>query len=315
MKHLILAIALSALCITATRGADELKLPRLEQRVPEDIGKRLADQVPQPISTREPRTSLTTVRDQIFNRLATWQGVTIAVITLALTLIICRPRAQKLRAPSTPFTISSQDRPTKPAKAMTLVEQFNESMGMNYERWHDGLGYELSLIDKATPAERAEIEALLLKQPVTDWSLVEGLSRLRTPACVARLRDALVTSHGHEVKMAITEYAADLITTEQRTAAIIAAVREAPLLKGLQLALRQLPKFHPPEIIHELLQATLQREGDAAMHCAAHLLVIHGKAASPFAEPHRAFLSRFATKDPAARLAAHEELLELIKAD
>ena len=65
---------------------------------------------------------------------------------------------------------------------------------------------------------------------------------------IARLQTTLASSQDHAVKMAICEYAADLITAEQRTAAIIAAVRDAPLLAGLHLALRQLAQFHPSEI-------------------------------------------------------------------
>jgi hypothetical protein len=311
MQWFIISLALTFL---GSIGADANAQPNFDQRPPpDDLGKRLADQVPKTIPTSSGGSRPSTVHEQVFKRFATWQGVLVAAITLALTLVICRPRGQKSRAPDEPFTLSTKDRPAPPAKPMTLVEAFDESMGMNYERWHDGIGYDLSLIDKATPAERAKIETLLLKEPVTDWRIVEGLSHLRTPATIARLQDALASSNSHEVKMAITEHAADLIAAEQRTAAIIAVLREAPLLMGLHLALRQLATFHPPEIINELLQATIQREGDAAMHCAAHLLVIHGKATSAFDEPHRDFLTRFVTKDPAKRLAAHDELLRLIR--
>ena len=310
MQTFIITLALAALGFI---GGEANAQPIVNQSPPPaDLGKRLADQMPKPLPAPTTQSPSGTVREQVFKRFATWPGVIVAAVTLILTLIICRPRGQKQRAANAPFTISSQDRPAPPAKPMNLVEAFNESMGMNYERWHDGIGYDLSLIDKATPAERAEIETLLLKEPVNDWRVVEGLARLRTPTTISKLQQTLASSTDYEVKMAITEYAADLITVEQRSAAIIAALREAPLIKGLHLALRQLASFHPPEIINELLQATLHREGDAAMHCAAHLLVIHGKAASPFAEPHRAFLNRFATKDSVERRAAHEELLRLI---
>jgi hypothetical protein len=44
-------------------------------------------------------------------------------------------------------------KPTAPARSKTLVARFRDSMVMDYEKWHDGLGYDLELIKKATPEE------------------------------------------------------------------------------------------------------------------------------------------------------------------
>ena len=47
-------------------------------------------------------------------------------------------------------------RPTAAAtSASSAVERFRESMAMNYERWHDGIGYDLEILKTATPEELA----------------------------------------------------------------------------------------------------------------------------------------------------------------
>jgi len=243
------------------------------------------------------------MRSTYIHHLFTLEGVIVAAVTLTLTLLICWPR--KSGAEAVKSTIESS--------STNLVEQFRASMEMNHQRWHDGTGYDLSLIAKATPEEHAEIESLMLRQPVSDWRIVEGLSHLRTPAATVRLQSSLASSRDHNVKMAITQYAGDLISPEERTTAIISALREAPLVQGLHRALQQIPDFHPREIIHELHQATLKREGDVAVHCAALLLFLHGKSGSIFDSAHRIFLSRFATKNTDERAAAHQELCEILE--
>lgn len=238
----------------------------------------------------------------LIQKLFTLEGVIVAFITLALTLIICRARNPVARA----------EQKVAPAD-MSLTDQFRASMGMNHQRWHDGIGYDLPLLSKATPEDLAEIEALLLNEPVNDWRIVEGLSRLRTPAAIARLKSALATSRDHTVKMSITQYAADLISEEERSAAIMAALREAPLIQGFHRAVQQIPDFHPREVMDELHLAVLKREGEVAMHGAALLLFLHGKASSIFASAHRTFLTRFGSKNADERMSAYRELCEIIE--
>ena len=68
--------------------------------------------------------------------------------------------------------------------------RFERSMAIDYEKWHDGIGYDVDAIDDATPAERERIERLLLARRYADWRDVEALARLRSPAAEAELRTA-----------------------------------------------------------------------------------------------------------------------------
>jgi len=240
------------------------------------------------------------MRHSHLDLLFTPEGAIIGAVTLAFTILICRPRKQHLAKPPIPASKS-------------LVGKFRESMEMTHERWHNGSGYELSLLSAASPDERAEIEILLLKEPVTDWRIVQGLSALRTPNTIARLKSALETSRDHNVRISIIQYAGDLISPDERSAAIISALREAPLVQGLHRALQQIPDFHPREIIDAVHQAIQRREGDVAAHCAALLLFLHGKAGTIFDSSHRLFLARFNTPVLEARAAAYRELCQIIE--
>jgi hypothetical protein len=307
-----LTIALCLLTLTVSAATDkraDVHAQQVEQaREANAAARSLADRMPHPMSTPSAKPEPThSIREQILTRFTTIPGLVVASITLALTLLLCRPRGQKRTSDAT-FSLTAPNTTTAPSNEKTLVEKFRDSMAMNYERWHDGIGYDVHLIDQATPAERSQIESLVFAEPVTEWFVVEALARLRTPRCMNKLNDTLACHTSHEVKLAISEYAADLITPQQRSAILIAALREAPITKGIPQALRQIVEYHPTEIIEALLQATLQREGDVAMHCAALLLLLHGAASSTFDRAHLSFLQRFASTAPDERVAAHQDL-------
>ncbi len=64
-----------------------------------------------------------------------------------------------------------QDRndPTKrrtakdPIDAESPLRRFEQSMIMDYEKWHDGIGYDLNALREASPSERETIEKILMR--------------------------------------------------------------------------------------------------------------------------------------------------------
>src|SRR5690606_35695551 len=77
-----------------------------------------------------------------------------------------------------------------PAPAEGALERFRRSMAVDYEKWHDGVGYDLAALRAATARERQEIEALLLARGVRDWRDVEALAALDSDAARHALRAA-----------------------------------------------------------------------------------------------------------------------------
>ena len=187
-------------------------------------------------------------------------------------------------------------------------------MEMNYEKWHDGIGYDLGALAEATPKERAAIEGLLVARRPRDWRDVEALAALDTP----RARKELVAALGDanaEVRLAVTRHAPHLVPDATRTASLVRAIEGAALGGGLTQAIDEAAEFHPPEVVDALFRGALERDGVAAVHFAALLLYVHGAAESAFDWSHRPFFLRFATPDRGARETAFRELCARVGAD
>jgi hypothetical protein len=180
-------------------------------------------------------------------------------------------------------------------------------MIIDYERWHDGGSYDLEAIRAASPEERRVIELLLLDRGTNDWRDVEALAELDTAGARAALRQAGY-SREHDVAMAVAHYAPDLLTEDERTAAIVRALRGAQFYEGLSESLELAEAHHPPAVLEALLRGTIERTGDVAVHFAALVLFLHGKADSSFDMAQRPFILTFNTPDRDERAQAFREL-------
>lgn len=169
-----------------------------------------------------------------------------------------------------------------------------------YERWPDGIGYDLEILKQATPKELVEIEDLLVTRGVDDWRDVEALAALNSPRARLALQKALKSSN-HRVRMAVAEYAPHLVTDTERTASLVQALEGGEIYGGLTQALLQVEEFHPPEVIAALFRGVWSRGGGTAVHFAAMLLFLHGQAESSLDWKQRPFFLRFNTDDRAAR--------------
>ena len=73
--------------------------------------------------------------------------------------------------------------PLPPRPASSAVQRFRESMTINYERWHDGIGYELEILKTATPEELVAIEGIFCRTARTT-----GAMWRRSPRWILRIR-------------------------------------------------------------------------------------------------------------------------------
>jgi hypothetical protein len=194
----------------------------------------------------------------------------------------------------------------------SLVQRFNASMAINYEKWHDGIGYDIALIGQANATEREQIERLLLGHDTTDWRDVEALAALDTPKARAALKEALADG-SVEIRGAVRRYAPHLVSEKERIASLVDALRRGQIYGGISQALEEVAKFHPPEIIETLFWGVRNRSGGVAGHYAAMLMFIHGKTKQPFDWSQRAFFLRFNTEDSVERERLFEELCEKLE--
>lgn len=206
-----------------------------------------------------------------------------------------------------------KEMPTKAEKAEPApdspLNRFARSMIIDYEKWHDGIGYDLEALGEASPDERQAIEKLLISSKGRDWRDIEALAELDTPRSKQAIREAFLEGDS-QVRMAVISYEPDIVENADKTEAIIQTLRTGVIYGGLSHALDLVEEFHPPEVVEELFRGVQEREGDIAVNFAAMLLFIHGKAEEPFDWSQRPFLLRFNTKNKYERRQAFLELCQ-----
>jgi hypothetical protein len=224
--------------------------------------------------------------------------------------------ASRLRAavPSRPTPAERVVLEKLAADPQSILARFKASMEIDYEKWHDGSGYDLDLIKQANPAELKAIEELLIARRNSDWRDVEALAALDSPRAKEALRQAF-RSGDTPVRMAVHSHAPKLMTEAERTASLVQALEQADTYGGLTQALLEVQSFHPPEVMTALWRGLMERDGGAACHFAAMLYFLHGKSTSAFDWNHRPFFLRFNTPDLAQREKAVRELCETLGAD
>src|SRR5262249_39620858 len=149
-------------------------------------------------------------------------------------------------------------------------DRFVRSMVIDYEKWHDGIGYDLDAIAEASEAERSQIEAELLERS-GDWNDVEALAALGTEKAKARLRQ-IMRRGDTKAKSAVLYHAPDLVDDATRTAMLVDGLKHATLYNGLSQIIDLVEQYHPPEVVDALLRGCLHRSGEIAANFACMLL-------------------------------------------
>ena len=70
-------------------------------------------------------------------------------------------------------------------------QRFIASMAMDFDKWHDGTGYDLQALAELTGQERTDVETLLLGRAGQDWRDKEALAALGSSSAVAALESQL----------------------------------------------------------------------------------------------------------------------------
>jgi hypothetical protein len=187
------------------------------------------------------------------------------------------------------------------------ANRFLESMKMTFDMWHDGTGYDLDALKRLTPPERNSIEKLLVSRHPRDWRDIEALAHIDTPTARSLLESAL-KSADPKVRREAMRCAGEKAIPADREKLVIHAIRTKGLYDGLSEVIDEIPDFHPPAVIDALFHGALTGNGEAAVHFAALLFYLHGKAKEPFDWEHRPFFLRFNTSDRNERRAAFREL-------
>jgi hypothetical protein len=194
------------------------------------------------------------------------------------------------------------------------VRRFEESMKIDYEKWHDGVGYDLKAIKSASPEQRKTIEQILIHHSPRDWRDIEALAQIDTASARETIKNAMKDPN-IDVQIAVTRFAPNLVTDNERTQALIRALETAEVFSGLSQTLDEIEEYHPKEIKEALTEGLLNREGEVAVLFAGILFYIYGKATEAFDWNQRPFFLRFNTEIKAERMQAFLELCKQLDID
>ena len=188
------------------------------------------------------------------------------------------------------------------------LDRFVRSLFIDYEKWHDGVGFDLDALREVTPTERVLAESRL--DATHDWRDVQALAvlaELGSASAERSLRDAL-KSGSQEIRLAIMKHAPHLVDDAARTEMLVNALEVATPFDAFTDTLEQVERFHPPPVVDALWRGVDTRQGDVAVHYAAMLAFIYGKADSAFDWSMRPLFLKFNTTSSAERRAAIAEL-------
>lgn len=181
------------------------------------------------------------------------------------------------------------------------VADFVSSMIIDYEKWHDGVGYDLGLIDEMNSDEKDAVEAKIRAKGITAWRDLEALDRLATPSAIEAIL-SVRQSGEHALALRAYQYGPPSNADDRESAILFALDSQEGRLKAIEDA-----ADHPtPKIVAKLFECACGCTGTEAYQAALALYFILGKIDSMDSWDHRQFFLRFVDpgpdKDEAAQL-------------
>jgi hypothetical protein len=217
------------------------------------------------------------------------------------------PRTNSLKRQKTTSEKPNLTTPSGQSSLISPLGRFEKSMEIDYEKWHDGVGYDINAIRLASPIERKAIEQMLINHTPRDWRDIEALAEIDTKNARETIKNA-IKDNNPDVRVAVTRFAPNLVTNRERSQSIINALQHAKIFGGLSQVLDDIEEYHPQEVKEALTEGLLSREGDVAVLFAAMLFYLYGKAKEPFDMDQRSFFLRFNTENRRERVQAFQDL-------
>jgi hypothetical protein len=182
-----------------------------------------------------------------------------------------------------------------PSEACQL---FLDSMVMDFDKWHDGTGYDLEALGQLGPEERDSIEELLIRnlKDAGDWRDVQALVTLGTPS--ARMAVDKTRFH-HNTK--IRNYALRIILGNRHSEDMTERERtelEEQIVQAVKRGDFEMAESMPTVRVKKaLLDSILSAEynSEIRVSAVAFLLYLCGQAPEPFDWSQRPFFLLFSS--------------------
>jgi hypothetical protein len=196
--------------------------------------------------------------------------------------------------------------------------KFEASLVMDYDKWHDGIGYDLDALRQLEGDELEAAERLLRGVTDGEWRVAEALAVLKSESAEASLREmaspATSSASGElgrgKARLRATE---ELYRQGKRGPpddVIADLIRTSEPYQGLTQALDLCLDFPTRRVKAALLWASLHNP-DARVHAAAMLYHLYGKTNEPFDWKRRPFFLKFNETEKTRRAAFEQMVKEL----
>lgn len=191
--------------------------------------------------------------------------------------------------------------------------RFMRSLELDYERWHDGDGFDLEALAGIDESERGDVVRELARRDAT-WREIEALETIDIPPAFLAIKRALRDSDSIDTRLAAADALHNLGKLDEPIDAVVA--RELRNLTdigdGCTRALL-MAEEHPSEAVKQALLAASRTRTESAMHCAGVLCYLTGAGKEPFDWDLRPLFLRLGPDEPDAdRNAAFRELCALV---
>ena len=154
-------------------------------------------------------------------------------------------------------------------------QRFQSSMVIDYEKWHDGVGYDIEALDELSPAERIKVEHMLAPRAEKDWRDLEALDRLGTPGALQAIWRARESSDA-DIRMHALQYG-PTPTPAEWDKAIVYSLRQVKPFAGLVITMESAIEHPSPRVVAALWQHVKVPGSEITFHAAQALLCIAGK--------------------------------------
>jgi hypothetical protein len=211
------------------------------------------------------------------------------------------------------------DPPPAAATSSAAYARFVDSLPMNFDRWHDGIGIDLDAVGELSDLEVQAAYTLLRGRPQTPRE-IEALARLATrgppalPDLSAELeRTAADAYQSADDRLAALSALNDLGHAPDFDRRLAAQIRRLRKVEGGLTRALLLAESHPSETVKQALLWATWNQTECAPHCAALICYLTGVTGEPFDFARRDLFLRFDVQTSYFdRKAAFDELCGLV---
>ena len=192
--------------------------------------------------------------------------------------------------------------------------KFMASLELDYDRWHDGEGFDLEALANIDQSERGDVVWELARRDAT-WREIEALEQIDIPPAFMAIKRALRDSEWIDTRLAAAEALARLEKLEEPIDEILAReIRSLGDVEGGSTRALLMAEEYPTDAVKKALLAASLKRTDSAMHCAGVLCYLTGAGKEAFDWDLRPLFLRLGPEEPEAdREAAFDELCKLVK--